>query len=387
MQERFPARWYQHVRLKNRMSASTPLYDIHVALGAKMTEFGGWIMPECYGKIWDEYRAVRGAVGLFDTSHMRAFLIEGADANAYLQFLTPRNVGTVSGKIQYALLTNPSGGTVDDCTIFCESKERYYVIVNAGNIRKDFAWMGMWAPRFGVSLQKETSFMGMLALQGPRAQKVLARCADGTAISAMKKYTFRMMQAGGHSVIISRTGYTGEDGFEILCDQAALPSLWNVLLAEGGREGILPCGLGARDLLRLEAWMPLYGHELDEKHGPIEAKLEWTTDIRKPQPFIGNNAITDHLLLGTKETLIGLRTDGRGAILRCGAKIAHVNGYSVGSVTSGAPYPSGMSLAMAYVKTNAQLSEGRRVKVLIRNTWHDAIVVPRTFTAQPVIAT
>ena len=361
----------------------TPLNAIHRELGAKMTVFGGWDMPEHYGNIWDEYTAVRTKVGLFDTSHMRAFLVKGKEANAFLQFLTPRNIGTRPGKIQYALLTNRNGGVVDDCTVYCLNNEEYFVLVNAGNIEKDFAWMARYASGFDVTLGKETQYGGMLALQGPRAEKVLAKCLAGEPFPAMGKYTFRMAFAGGCPVVVSRTGYTGEDGFEILCEHAFLPYLWNMLLTTGSSDGIRPCGLGARDLLRLEAWMPLYGHELTEERGPLEANLRWTTNLEKPQFFIGRTALERAWTLGSRESLIGLKTEDRGAIIRPECEIATGDGVTIGQVTSGAPYPNDTSFGMGFVERNKEIVPGTPIQVLIHKKWRPAIVVERKFIGAP----
>ncbi|OGZ06791.1 MAG: glycine cleavage system protein T [Candidatus Lloydbacteria bacterium RIFCSPHIGHO2_02_FULL_54_17] len=361
----------------------TPLNAVHRELGAKMTEFGGWNMPEHYGNIWNEYSAVRTGVGLFDTSHMRAFLVEGKDANAFLQFLTPRNIGIRPWKIQYAVLTNRSGGAVDDCTIYCLSHEEYLVVVNAGNIEKDFAWMTAHAPGFNVVIEKATRYTGMLALQGPRAEKVLAKCVDGGDISSMGKYTFRMGSMGGYVVIISRTGYTGEDGFEILCEPCFLPFFWNMLLTQGAAEGIRACGLGARDLLRLEAWMPLYGHELTEERGPVEADLRFTVNPEKPHFFIGRAALEEVWYLGHRDTLIGLKTEERGAIIRPGCDIATMEGVILGQTTSGAPYPSGTSLGMGYVPRGGNLLPGTPVQVSVHKRWRPAVIALRKFVGTP----
>lgn len=364
------------------MTACTPLNTIHRELGAKMTEFGGWDMPERYGNIWDEYTGVRTRVGLFDTSHMRAFLVEGRDANAFLQFLTPRNIGTTPGKVEYAVLTNQEGGAIDDCTIYCFDHEQYFVLVNAGNIEKDFAWIKQHTPVWSVSLEKKTRWGGMLALQGPRAEKVLMKCVDGEHLPA-GRYTFCTTSIGGYNVIVSRTGYTGEDGFEILCEPVFLPFFWHMLLDRGAPEGILPCGLGARDLLRLEAWMPLYGHELTEHYGPIEAGLRFAVNIEKPQFFLGRRAIEKIWSSNSPETLIGLRTRERGAIIRPDCEIATLGGVTIGKVTSGAPYPNDTSLGMGFVCRNAKLTPGMTVQVMVRKQLRTAEVVERKFHGTP----
>lgn len=361
----------------------TPLYQYHRDLGARMTEFGGWEMPEQYGSIWDEYSAVRTKVGLFDTSHMRAFLVEGRDANAFLQFLTPRHIGIRPGKIQYAVLTNRSGGAVDDCTIYCFSNEEYLVVVNAGNIEKDFAWMEKHASGFDVTLEKETRYGGMLALQGPRAEKVAVKCIDHEIHLPRGRYTFCAATAGGYPIIVSRTGYTGEDGFEILCEPAFLPFFWNMLLRRGVPEEILPCGLGARDLLRLEAWMPLYGHELTEECGPVAANLRFAVNIEKPQFFIGRAALESMWYAGSPNTLIGLKTEERGAIIRTGCNIRTGDKIIVGQATSGAPYPNSTSLGMAYVSRDRNLIPGTAIEVEIRKKWWPAKVVERKWVGAP----
>ena len=360
----------------------TPLNAVHRELGAKMTEFGGWDMPLHYGDIIGEYTSVRARVGLFDTSHMRAFCVSGAEANAYLQFITPRKVGTVSGKVQYAVLTNKAGGAVDDCTIYCASPEAYLVVVNAGNIEKDFAWMKGHASGFDVEIEKETHYCGILALQGPLAEKVLAKCVDEVASIPKGRYTFAQSTISGCTVILSRTGYTGEDGFEILCVPAFLSHYWSMMLERGAPEGILPCGLGARDLLRLEAWMPLYGHELTEKRGPLEANLHRVVNLDKREFSIGRNALTLKLLSGPLETLIGLKTSERGVIMRPGTLIG-IDDRVIGEVTSGSPYPSGISLGMGFVSRDIDPTPGMTLQVQIHKKWRNALVVERKFVPTP----
>ena len=356
----------------------TPLNSLHRALGAKMTEFGGWDMPEHYGNIWDEYNAVRTKVGLFDTSHMRAFLIEGRDANAYLQFLTPRHIGIKHGKVEYAVLTNKDGGAGDDCLGACLSPEEYLVVVNAGNIDKDFGWMERHNAGFDVALWKRTRYTGMLALQGPRAEKVLTKCvANPTTLQKMKRYNFFATSMEGYTVLIFRTGYTGEDGFEIFCEPVFLPFFWEMLLVRGDPEGIAPCGLGARDLCRLEAWMPLYEHELTEERGPVEANLRFAIDLHKPFFFIGRAAIESKYQERRRETLIGLRTIERGAIIRRGCDIATANGNIIGRVSSGAPYPNGTSLGMGFVTCDGELPLGTSIQILIHKKWRPAFVAER----------
>ena len=360
----------------------TPLNAIHRELGAKMTEFGGWDMPEHYGNIWNEYTGVRTRVGLFDTSHMRALLVEGRDANAFLQFITPRKIGTTSGKVQYAILTNQAGGAVDDCTVYCLNREQYLVVVNAGNIEKDFAWMKRHAPVFDVTIEKKTRWSGMLALQGPRAEKVLMKCVDGRHLP-VGRYTFCATSMGGYTVIVSRTGYTGEDGFEILCEPVFLQFFWDMLLVRGAIEGILPCGLGARDLLRLEAWMPLYGHELNEERGIMDTGLTFAINMEKPQFFVGRSALEEALRQGPTETLVGLKSDERGAILRPDCALVTPDGRAAGRVVSGAPYPNGTSLGMAYVSRNKNLVPGTPLLALIHKKWRRVLVVDRTFIGTP----
>jgi aminomethyltransferase len=268
----------------------TPLYDEHRALDARLVEFSGWEMPVQYSSILEEHRAVRTRAGLFDVSHMGEFGVEGPDALAYLQHLVPNDVAKLAiHQALYTQLCLPDAGTIDDLLIYRLAENRYMMVVNAGNIDKDFAWAEQQAKNFDVQLANRSYETGLLALQGPEAQHILQPLTE-VDLSNILYYHFDTGRVDGIDCIISRTGYTGEDGFELYCSSADVVKLWRDLLAAGKERGLLPAGLGARDTLRLEAGYCLYGHELDETTNPLEAGLGWTVKLNKGE-FIGHDAL------------------------------------------------------------------------------------------------
>ncbi|MBA3946636.1 MAG: glycine cleavage system aminomethyltransferase GcvT [Herpetosiphonaceae bacterium] len=342
----------------------TPLYDRHTEMSAKMVEFGGWEMPVQYSGILEEHNATRTAAGLFDISHMGQVNVHGRDALAFLQHIATQDVATIGlGFANYALMCYPDGGIVDDIFIY-NLADYYLVVVNASNTDKDVAWMQQHAVGFDVQLDNISPDTTMLALQGPKAETILARVAQPNVADLPFHGVMRGMLLGHIPTIIARTGYTGEDGFELFLSNDYAATVWDALLEEGHADGIRPIGLGARDSLRFEPKLALYGHEIHEAINPYEAGLGWVVKLDKG-PFIGSDALRAIKATGPQRKLVGLEMIGRG-IARGGYPVATVDGDQVGEVTTGMPAPTvGKNLALALVRADvAKL--GNELDVLIR---------------------
>ncbi len=352
----------------------TPLYAAHVKAGARMVEFGGWEMPVQYTGIIEEHRRVRSAVGLFDVSHMGEFEIEGPSALAALQKMTTNDVAALEiGQVQYSLFCYPEGGLVDDLTVYRLAADRYMVTVNASNIDKDWAWVTQHAG--DARLRNISSATGLIAVQGPRAEELVARLAD-VDVRAIAYYHFARGHVAGVDTLISRTGYTGEDGFELYVPWNDAERVWTALLDTGRAMDAGPIGLGARDTLRLEMRYALYGNDIDQTTNPLEAGLGWVVKPAKGD-FIGKPAIERVRAAGPKRKLIGLEMADR-SVARHGYPVLH-DGRRVGEVTSGTFGPSvEKSIAMAYVE--APLSAvGTELAVEIRGQGRPARVVKTPF--------
>ena len=354
----------------------TPLYERHLALGARLVEFSGWEMPVQYSSILDEHRAVRTCAGLFDVSHMGEFKIEGPDSLAFLQYLVPNDVSRLAiHQALYTQLCLPNGGTIDDLIIYYLAENHYMMVVNAGNIDKDFAWVEQQAKIFDVQVYNQSDTTALLALQGPEAQAILQPLAD-VDLSTIRYYHCEPGVVDGINCIISRTGYTGEDGFELYCAPVDVVTLWNDLLAAGKERGLLPAGLGARDTLRIEAGYCLYGHELDEQTNPLEAGLGWTVKLNKGE-FIGRDALLKVKEEGPKRKLIGIEMIERG-ISRAGYAI-YENDQQIGSLTSGAPGPAlNKNIGIGYVEASHAVV-GNTVQIDIRGKRTAAQIVALPF--------
>jgi len=326
----------------------TPLYNVHRKAGAKMVPFGGWEMPVQYTGIIEEHRTVRSAVGLFDISHMGEFEIAGPEALAIVQRLTTNDASVLAvGQVQYSLLCYPEGGIVDDLTLYRLDNDRFMLTVNASNIDKDWAWAtshgGGTAQWTNVSTET-----ALIAVQGPKAEGLVGRLAD-TDVTRVPYYHFVRGAVAGVPAIISRTGYTGEDGFELYAPAARAEVLWGALIEAGHGDGIRPIGLGARDTLRLEMKFTLYGNDIDETTNPLEAGLGWIVKPGKGD-FVGRAAIEDLRGRGVTRKLVGLEMVER-AVPRHGYAILH-QGSSAGTVTSGSFGPSvERGIGMGYVRT------------------------------------
>jgi aminomethyltransferase len=356
----------------------TPLFDIHRELGARLVEFGGWEMPVQYSSIIEEHKAVRERAGLFDVSHMGEFLVEGAGALGFLQAMAPNNVARLADdQALYTQTLLPSGGTVDDLIIYRLGEDRYVVVVNAGTMEKDWAWFTQHAAgRADLTLTNMSDQTALLALQGPLAQEILQPLTD-VPLGEMKYYWSREGTVAGIACRISRTGYTGEDGFELYCGASDAPALWRVLTQAGQAHGLLPAGLGARDTLRLEAGYCLYGHELTEEITPLEAGLGWTVKLDKGTDFSGREALLAEKQSGLQRKLVGIETRERG-IPREGYAIL-ANGERIGTVTSGTMSPTlGRPIGLGYVPP-AFAAPGTELAVEIRGKLVPAVVVALPF--------
>lgn len=330
----------------------TPLHAEHEALGASFTDFGGWDMPLKYGSELAEHRAVRGAAGLFDLSHMGEIRVSGPDAAAFLNTALVGNLAAIAvGRAKYSLICNESGGIIDDLISYRLSDDEFLVVPNAGNASKVFAEFEVRAAGFDVTLTDETLTTALVAVQGPASAEILLGLVaetDRDAVRDMKYYSARHARVLGTEALIARTGYTGEDGFEVYVPNDRAAALWRALLETGADAGLIPAGLAARDSLRLEAGMPLYGNELGLDTDPYEAGLGGVVSFKKTEPFVGREALEAVREAGPGRVLVGLAGTGRRA--GRGGYAVSVNGVQVGAITSGQPSPTlGHPIALAYI--------------------------------------
>ncbi len=355
----------------------TPLAATHRALGARMVEFGGFLMPVQYASILAEHAAVRERAGIFDVSHMGEIHLSGAGAVAAAERLVTCPVASLAvGAVRYGCLCNEAGGTVDDVTVYRLAEDALFFCVNASNVEKDFAWIAAHAgDPATVRVENRSDRVGLLALQGPLAQDVLARVTD-LPLAALRRFRFAEGRVAGEDAVVSRTGYTGSDGFELYVAADRVVALWEALLAAGGPLGLVPAGLGARDTLRLEAALPLYGHELDDATSPLEAGLARFVKL-DAGGFIGCDAIRARLARGHTRALAGFVLEDPG-IARAGHLIVHA-GREVGAVTSGAPSPTlGRSIGLGWVPP-ALAAKGTEIAVRVRGRDLRARVVETPF--------
>lgn len=355
----------------------TPLYDQHVALGAKMVPFAGYEMPVQYAGVSHEHHVVRQKVGMFDVSHMGEFWVEGADATAFLNSVTSNDVAKLTpGKVQYSCLPNATGGIVDDLLVYCVNDTKYMLVVNASNMAKDWAWLQQFAGNFDVRMTDVSEDTALLAVQGPLAAQALQSLTD-LDLGAMTYYTFGIGSfAGVSNVVVSATGYTGAGGFEIYIPNAHAAAAWDAIIAAGAPFGLEPIGLGARDTLRLEMGFCLYGNDIDDTTSPIEAGLGWITKFTKE--FTNSAALKAQKEAGVARKLVGIKLLERG-VPRHGYPIVDADGNAVGEVTSGTMAPSlNEAIGMAYVPT-ASAAPGSTVFVEIRGKALKAEVVSLPF--------
>ncbi|MBK8480102.1 MAG: glycine cleavage system aminomethyltransferase GcvT [Proteobacteria bacterium] len=344
---------------------TTPLITAHREAGARLVPFAGHLMPLQYRGIVAEHLAVRQAVGLFDVSHMGELVLRGPGALATIERLATNTISDAAdGQAVYTPLCNPLGGVIDDCVVYRQRADHLMVVVNAANVQKDADWFRAHASA-DCSVEDESEQWALLALQGPRALATWSALA-GPALSALPRFRLAAAQAAGASCIAARTGYTGEDGLELFCSADAAPRLWAALHEAGAAHDLQPCGLGARDTLRLEARLLLYGQDLDETTTPLEAGLGWTVKLAQ-KDFIGRAPLLEQQRQGLKRRLVGLTMRSRG-IARAGYPVHDGSGETalgarIGAVTSGTMSPSlKTAIALAYVPTT-HAAPGQRLQV------------------------
>lgn len=356
----------------------TALYNIHKQLGAKIVEFAGYEMPVQYSGIIDEHKTVRTGVGIFDVSHMGEFEIRGKDALALVQRVTTNDASKLTeGKVQYSALCYPDGGIVDDLLVY-RFHDYFMLVVNAANLKKDFDWIKSNIGNLDVQLLNKSDEVALLAVQGPKSLVTLQKLT-GANLSAVPYYSFVRGNLAGIDMIISRTGYTGELGFELYFEASVsvAEKIWKAIMAAGNDHGIKPIGLGARDTLRLEMGMCLYGNDIDQTTNPLEAGLGWITKLDKGD-FIGRDALLKVKDAGIKRKLIGFTVDVDKAFPRHGYEI-RANGSTVGVVTSGTVSPIlDKGIGMGYVAI-ASAQVGNPLNIIIRNKEVKAQIVKIPF--------
>ena len=355
------------------MELKTPLYEKHVVLGGKMVPFAGYSMPVQYPTgVITEHMAVRTACGLFDVSHMGEITCKGTDALKNLNHMMTNSFDTMTdGRARYSPMCNDNGGVIDDLIVYKKADNDYLIVVNAANRQKDFAWIADHVSG-DCAVEDISDTVGQIALQGPKAEEILSKIVKTEEIP-VKNYTAVFdADVQGFNCLVSRTGYTGEDGFEIYCKAEDAPAIWDLLLEKGADEGLIPCGLGARDTLRMEAAMPLYGHEMDDTVTPLETGLGFAVKMDKEE-FIGKSGMEGE----PQRTRIGLKVTGRGIIRE--AQAVYKDGEQIGNTTSGTHCPyMGYPVAMALVKAGVT-DLGDTVSVDVRGRMVEAEVVALPF--------
>lgn len=362
--------------------AQTPLYQLAVELKARLTSFGGWEMPVQFTGISREHAAVRTAAGMFDISHMGKFILQGKHLISQLQALVPSDLQRLQpGQAQYTVLLNPQAGIIDDIIFYYQGedatgKQRGVMIVNAATTSKDKTWLQQHLDPEQVEFTDMSRDKVLIAIQGPQATAILQTLVKAD-LSAVKQFGHLETQVMGQPSFIARTGYTGEDGFEVMLDPGVGVEIWRSLC----QQGVLPCGLGARDTLRLEAAMALYGQDIDETTTPLEAGLGWLVHLDTKGDFIGRNLLQQQKSAGVPRRLVGLQMQSRN-IARHGYQVLH-QGQIIGEITSGTLSPTlGYPIALAYVPT--QLSQpGQQLEVEIRGKTYPAVVVKKPFYRSP----
>ena len=349
----------------------TCLYDKHVALGALMSPFGGFIMPIQYTNITDEHNAVRQCAGMFDVSHMGEIYVSGPEAEKFVNHVFSNDItGLEDGKILYGMMLYPNGTTVDDLLVYKEFEpNNYLLVVNASNIAKDYEWLCAQAEGYDVKVDNQSDSWGQIALQGPEAEKYAIEVLGLNEAAALGFYTYYRTA----DMVVSRTGYTGEDGFEIYASHAAINEMWDKLL----EAGVVPCGLGCRDTLRFEAGLPLYGHELSDEITPLEAGLGMFAKVKTKAEFIGREALVAQKEAGLTRKSVGIELQDK-AIPRAGYPV-EINGEQVGIVTTGyRSISTDRSVCVALVDA-AYTELGTPVQIRIRKKVFPGIVTKRRF--------
>ncbi|MEN6566256.1 MAG: glycine cleavage system aminomethyltransferase GcvT [Veillonellales bacterium] len=355
----------------------TPLYEVHQKYGGRMVEFGGWLLPVQYSGIKEEHQAVRTKAGLFDVSHMGEVLVQGPEALPFLQRLVTNDVARLAeNQVQYTPMCYREGGTVDDLLIYKYAETEYLLVINAANIDKDWSWMLGNSQDFKVQLTNKSDQIAQIALQGPRAQEILAKLTNAP-LEQIKYYWFiPEAELLGKKVIISRTGYTGEDGFEVYCEPEDAAYIWEQLMEKGKPFGLLPAGLGCRDTLRFEACFPLYGHELSIDITPLEAGLSIFVKTDK-ENFNGREVLAKQKSEGVSKKVVGIEMIGRG-VARAQYPV-FVEEKQVGIITTGSYAPTlDKNMGLALLSTE-QSAIGQMVDVEIRGKMISARIVAKPF--------
>ena len=369
------------------MLKRTALFSAHQKLGGKLIDFGGWEMPVQYTSITDEHLDVRNAAGIFDISHMGEVTVSGAGAEAFLNSVLTNDIRKLaSGQGQYTLMCNAQGGVVDDLYSYRLSVDVYFLVINASRIEADVAWLQAQAAKFSggeLNLTDASHHYAAIAVQGPKVKDFICQCISGAsasvfsvnAVTDLKKNQLAGFHFEQHSLFVARTGYTGEDGFEIIGPDSAIQHLWDKILAVGAPFGVKPCGLGARDTLRTEVCYPLYGHELDEQTTPIEAGVGFFVALDKGE-FNGRAVLAEQKANGTKKKLVAFKMTDKSAPPRPHYPI-WVNGASAGIVTSGTQSPSlNCGIGMGFVP--AELAKpDTKIEIEIRGRRFAAVIVPK----------
>ena len=376
------------------MLKRTPLFAAHQKLGGKLIEFGGWEMPVHYTSITDEHLAVRNAAGIFDISHMGEVTVSGAASAEFLNHVLTNDIRKLTpGLGQYTLMCNERGGVIDDLYAYCLADGVYFLVINASRIEADVAWLQARAAEFPqrdqLRLTDASHNYAAVAVQGPRVKEFIADCLPDASVSALRvaRVTdLKKNEIGGFpfangSVLVSRTGYTGEDGFEIVGSDEAIAQLWDMVLAKGQAFGVKPCGLGARDTLRTEVCYPLYGHELNEDTTPIEAGVGFFVALDKGE-FIGRSVLAEQKASGVKRKCVAFKMAEKSAPPRPGYAI-WAGGAKVGEVVSGTQSPSlGLGIGMGYVPPE-WAKAGTAMEIEIRSKRSPAVAVPKPIYRKP----
>jgi aminomethyltransferase len=356
----------------------TPLFDVYKEFGGKTIDFGGWELPVQFSSIKEEHESVRTRAGLFDVSHMGEIEVKGPDSLNYLQKMLTNDISKIkNGGAQYNAMCYENGGTVDDLLVYKIEDNHYLLVVNASNIEKDFKWLEDHLEG-NVSIDNLSEKMAQLALQGPLAEKVLQKLAGDTDLSTIGFFKFQQaVTINGKNALVSRTGYTGEDGFEIYCDASDAVDLWKAILSAGKDEGVVPCGLGSRDTLRFEATLALYGQELSPEISPLEAGIGFAVKLNKEADFIGKEALKQQKEKGAARKLVGIEMIDRG-IPRHGYPV-YKGEELIGEVTTGTQSPSlKKNIGLVLIK-NEHTGLDSEIEVEIRGKRLKAKVVPTPF--------
>lgn len=363
------------------MSAKkTPLYDKHVEAGGNVVDYAGWYLPVEYSGLKPEHEAVRTKAGLFDVSHMGEFTVKGPDAEKFLDSLFTNDLTTIKdGQAIYGLFCYEDGGVVDDLLIYRKAQDDFYLVVNAANVEKDFEWVTKHKGDYDVELENISDSVAELALQGPKAEEILQKLTE-TDLKEIKFFHFKEdveLTYDKVKAMISRTGYTGEDGFEIYASNEDILKIWDALFEVGEKEGLVPCGLGCRDTLRFEANLPLYGNEITKEINPLEAGLKFAVKLDKESDFVGKKVLKEQYEQGLTHKVAGFELTGKG-IPRHGYEVEK-DGEVIGHVTTGYLSPTlGKAIGCAYIPMeHAEL--GNEIAIRIRKKVVPAVVVSKKF--------